>query len=70
VSDSERQLERLAVERADIERSLQAPELYEPAQRGRLSELLARQATIAAQTTAVEAAWLEAHERLERLAVR
>jgi ATP-binding cassette subfamily F protein 3 len=63
-SDSERQLEKLAVECAEVERLLQAPDLYEPAQRTRLNELLARQAAVAKQTAATEAAWLEAHEAL------
>jgi ATP-binding cassette subfamily F protein 3 len=61
----ERELERLARERAELEAALAAPATYEVSAGARLRELLARQAMLARQVEAAEAEWLAASERLE-----
>ena len=65
VERCERELERLARERADVEAALAAPGIYADAAKAQLRELLARQAALAQQVGAAEAAWLSASERLE-----
>jgi ATP-binding cassette subfamily F protein 3 len=66
VERSERALERLAEARAELERQLADPALYEPSAKARLQELLATRRTLAQQVAAAETAWLEASEQLER----
>jgi hypothetical protein len=44
-----------------------APELYEPAAKDRLRELLSREQQLAREIEAAEQAWLEHSERLEEL---
>ena len=58
-------LEKLARERAELERALAAPELYLPAAREQLRTLLERQKELEQQSAEAEAAWLEASGRLE-----
>ncbi len=65
VAGAERELERLHGELADLQAALAAPEIYSPEAKGRLQELLARQASLARATEAAEAAWLEHSEKLE-----
>ena len=65
VASSERELDRLHRELAELQAALTAPELYSPDGKERLRELLERQARLARQTEAAEADWLERSERLE-----
>jgi ATP-binding cassette subfamily F protein 3 len=65
VEESERALERLARERAEIEAALQAPDIYSDASRERLLKLTERQGRLARELAQVEAEWLENTERLE-----
>ena len=65
VQREEQKLDKLARERAELERQLAAPELYEPAARARLRALLARQKELQRQSAEAEAAWLEASSQLE-----
>jgi ATP-binding cassette subfamily F protein 3 len=68
VENCEREIERLAAARADLERELADPALYQPAAKARLQESLATQRELAQRAHAAEAAWLEASERLEQAA--
>jgi ATP-binding cassette subfamily F protein 3 len=65
VQKYEQQLEQLARERAALEQQLTAPELYQPAGRGRLQAALARQTELAQLNAQAEAGWLEASSVLE-----
>jgi ATP-binding cassette, subfamily F, member 3 len=65
IEKSERDLERLTRERADIEAALQAPDLYVPDGKERLLTLMERRSQIARDIERVEADWLEHTERLE-----
>jgi len=65
VEKSERELERLGVARADLERQLADPSLYQPSGKTRLQELLATQRELMQRATTAEVAWLEASEQLE-----
>jgi len=67
IANSERELQRLAGERAEVAKLLEAPDIYLDAARERLNGLLARQAKIATETEKVEASWLENTEQLEAL---
>jgi ATP-binding cassette subfamily F protein 3 len=64
-SECERELERLAGERARIEAALQAPDLYGPQAREQLAALLQRQRDAAVALGRAEERWLEAHAALE-----
>ena len=68
VERSERLLEDCARERAAVEAALADPELYTAAARARLTELLARQATLARRIEAAEADWLAAQAQLDAVA--
>ncbi len=68
VERSERLLEDCARERAAVEAALADPELYTAAARPRLTELLARQATLARRIEAAEADWLAAQAQLDAVA--
>ena len=65
VANYEDQLARLAKDTASIQTQLAAPDTYADVTHERLHALLERQATLARQTHDIEAAWLEASERLE-----
>jgi ATP-binding cassette subfamily F protein 3 len=65
VEKSERELERLSTARAELERQLVDPSLYQPSSKARLQELLATQTELKQRTAAAEAAWLDASEQLE-----
>jgi ATP-binding cassette subfamily F protein 3 len=62
--DAETRLAKLTAERAAIEARLADPALYAPGRAGEITAANARLATIARETTAAEAAWLEAEEAL------
>jgi ATP-binding cassette subfamily F protein 3 len=61
----ERELDRLARERAEIHAALSSSELYGQGKRTELQDLLTAQTRLARETEAAEAAWLESNERLE-----
>ncbi len=65
VQKQELKLEQLSAERAELERALTAPDLYVPAARAKLQQLLERQKELERQSAEAEAAWLEASTRLE-----
>lgn len=65
VARCERELERLAREKADVQAQLAAPDLYADSAKARLQELMQREAKIAKDTADIEARWLEATEQLE-----
>lgn len=65
VERAERELERCTHERAELESELADPRAYAASGKSRLTELLARQAELAARVEVLEAAWLSAHEQLE-----
>jgi ATP-binding cassette subfamily F protein 3 len=65
VASAERELDRLHRELAELQAALTAPELYSPDGKGRLRELLERQAQLARQTESTEADWLKRSELLE-----
>jgi ATP-binding cassette subfamily F protein 3 len=68
VEKCERELERLSIARAEFERQLADPPLYQPAAKAQLQALLASRGELARQMAAAEAAWLAASERLEQAA--
>jgi ATP-binding cassette subfamily F protein 3 len=68
VEKCERELERLSVARAELERQLADPSLYQPAAKAQLQALLGSRGELTRQTAAAEAAWLAASERLEQAA--
>ena len=61
----ERELEKLAREKAEVQAGLAAPDIYSESAKVRLHELMQRDARIAQRTAEAEADWLEATERLE-----
>ena len=65
VAKYEDQLARLAKDTAVVQTQLAAPDTYADVTHERLHALLERQATLARETHDIEAAWLEASERLE-----
>ena len=65
IEKAERDLERLTRERAEIEGTLQAPDLYAEDGKDRLRTLMERQSQVAKEIERAEAAWLEHTERLE-----
>jgi ATP-binding cassette subfamily F protein 3 len=65
IAKCDRELERLAKERASLETQLAAPDIYSDTQKARLTELLAKQAQLARDTEQVEAEWLRASEEYE-----
>jgi ATP-binding cassette subfamily F protein 3 len=58
-------LARLAKDAAAVQTQLATPDLYSDGAKERLRELLEEQAALARETQKIEAAWLEASERLE-----
>ena len=70
VQRQEQKLEKLARERAELERELAAPELYLPGSRTQLQAVLNRQKELERQSAEAEAAWLEASSRLETAAAQ
>jgi ATP-binding cassette, subfamily F, member 3 len=65
IDKAESDLERLTKERAELETTLQVPDLYADGARDRLRTLMERRTQIARDIERVEAAWLEHTERLE-----
>ena len=65
IAKYEQELTRLGVQAAAVQAELSAPEIYGPAKKERLRELLAQQVELARATEHVETAWLEASEQLE-----
>jgi len=65
LAECDRNLERLARERADIEAQLAAPDIYSDANKQRLAELLQSQRRVGLETAKVESAWLAATDELE-----
>jgi ATP-binding cassette subfamily F protein 3 len=61
----EKQLERLEKERATIETALAAPEIYNPASKQKLQELLQKQAQLKRDISNIETEWLTATEKLD-----
>ena len=61
----ERELERLSQEKAELDRSLSSPAIYAADAKDKLKELLQAQTRNTQTLQAIEAAWLEASERLE-----
>jgi ATP-binding cassette subfamily F protein 3 len=66
VARVEKQLAQLERERTDVDRQLAAPDIYEPAQKAKLQELLQQQARLQREVRAAEDQWLAATERLEK----
>lgn len=66
VARHEQTIQRLEAERSTIDGELMTPELYADGASVRARELMQRRGIIAAQLEEVEAAWLDAAERLER----
>jgi ATP-binding cassette subfamily F protein 3 len=67
VTKYEKDMQRLANERAQVAKQLEAPDIYSDAARDRLRELLQRQAALARETEQAEASWLHSSEQLEAL---
>jgi ATP-binding cassette, subfamily F, member 3 len=65
IAEYEAELARLAAQSAALEAQLASPEVYAPASKERLRELLAQQTELGRATERIEAAWLEASEQLE-----
>ncbi len=63
--EAEVRLDRLAAERAAVERALADPRLYAPGRGADIAAVNARLAAIAREAAAAEAAWLAAQEALE-----
>jgi ATP-binding cassette subfamily F protein 3 len=61
----ETQIARLEKERAEVESALAAPEIYGPASKSKLQELLQKQAQLKRDIAALENDWLAATERLD-----
>jgi ATP-binding cassette subfamily F protein 3 len=65
IAKCERELDRLAKERAALQAQLASPGAYADSTGEQVRELLGMQARLARETAAAEAAWLESNERLE-----
>jgi ATP-binding cassette, subfamily F, member 3 len=61
----EKQLERLEKERAAVETALADPEIYNPASKQKLQELLQKQAQLKRDISNIETEWLTATEKLD-----
>jgi ATP-binding cassette, subfamily F, member 3 len=61
----EKQLERLEKERATVETALAEPEIYNPASKQKLQELLQKQAQLKRDISNIETEWLTATEKLD-----
>jgi ATP-binding cassette subfamily F protein 3 len=68
IAHCDRELERLAAERAALEQQLAAPDIYSEAQKSRLTELLAAQTRLVRETEKIENEWLHASEQYEAAA--
>lgn len=66
IAQCERDLDRTAKERADIQLELAAPDIYSDIAKERLKTLMEKDAQLQRQTAALEAQWLEASEQLEQ----
>ena len=67
VERCEKELERLAKEKSEVEEALGDTGLYEAERKDELKQLLDRQAELARRESEAEAAWMEASESLESL---
>jgi ATP-binding cassette subfamily F protein 3 len=65
IAKCDRDLERLAKERAALEQALTAPDIYSEVQKSRLAELLTTQTRLVRETEQVELEWLQASEQYE-----
>jgi ATP-binding cassette, subfamily F, member 3 len=65
IAKCDRDLERLAKERALVETELATTEIYADANKSRLKEMLAKQTQLAKETEKTEAEWLSASEQFE-----
>jgi ATP-binding cassette, subfamily F, member 3 len=65
IEQCERDLERLTKERAELQMTLEAPELYTENAKDRLRKLMERQTQVTRAIEQTETAWLEHTERLE-----
>ncbi|MET0534735.1 MAG: ATP-binding cassette domain-containing protein, partial [Steroidobacter sp.] len=65
ISRLEKQLERLEKERASVETSLADPEIYNPASKQKLQELLQKQTQLKRDISNTETDWLTATEKLD-----
>jgi ATP-binding cassette subfamily F protein 3 len=70
VEKSEQALSALAATRAEVEGNLADPDLYLPAGKERLRELLARQAELQKRMASAESSWVAATEQLESATLR
>ena len=61
----EKQLERLEKERAAVETALAEPEIYNPASKQKLQELLQKQTQLKRDISNTETDWLTATEKLD-----
>lgn len=64
----DKQLPQLQKKRAEVEQKLAAPDIYEPASKSKLRELLDEQTRLKREIDKVETTWLEITESLERYA--
>lgn len=67
VKKLEQQMDALNKEKADVENQLSDSAVYDESNKDKLKKLLARQAEVASQVSAVEEQWLEASAELEEL---
>ena len=65
IEKCERDLERLTKERAELQTTLEAPDLYTEGSKDRLRKLMERQSQITRDIDRAESEWLEQTERLE-----
>jgi ATP-binding cassette subfamily F protein 3 len=67
IKTEEAAIEKLQQRRAEVEAALAQPDIYEPAQKDRLKQLLADQTKLAADLAATEERWMALNEELESL---
>jgi ATP-binding cassette subfamily F protein 3 len=65
IEKSERDMDRLTRERAEVETALAAPDIYSDAAKDRLRKLMDQQARLTRELEQAETQWLENTERLE-----
>ena len=63
-------MEKLNAEKATLETALADPGLYAEAQKAKLRDALARQATLARELESAEERWLELQEEIEAINAR
>lgn len=65
LNSSEKLMEKLSQQLEEIEKQLADPELYEHAQKARLTELLKQQGELKESLEEAEMAWMDAQEKIE-----